>query len=144
MKKSVKFLTRHRAKFSQIDPYGLMHNQYYLDHFMDHRMTGLREHLGWDLQTLQKLPFNLIVKSVKIDFLRPIKGDAEFSIESQVNEINGVNCDISCKMLSAENKILSECQMTVLAVDSKTMRPCDWPEDVKMKFFEQDSGVNKP
>ena len=136
MKKPIKFQTRHRAKFSQIDPYGLMHNQYYLDHFMDHRMTGLRENLGWDLQTLQRLPIQLIVKSVKIDFLRPIKGDVEFVIESQVNDMAGVNCEISCKMQSLDGKTLSECQMTVVALDSKTLRPCEWPDDIKGLFFE--------
>jgi acyl-CoA thioester hydrolase len=136
MLKPIQFNTSHRAKFSQIDPYGVMHNQYFLEYFMDHRMTGLRENFGWDLQGLQKLPILFIVRSVNINFLRPVKGDSPFVIESRVESISGVNCEIFCQMRTPEGKALADCRMTVVSVDAKTLKSCDWPAEIQQRFYE--------
>lgn len=135
--KPIKFKTGHRAKFSQIDPYGVMHNQYYLEYFMDHRMMGLRENLGWDLKALQALPVLFIVKSVQIEFQRPVRGDEEFTIESKVEEFKGVSCVVSCQMQSPQGKDLAKCLMTIVAVDAKTLKPTEWPRDISEKFFSE-------
>jgi acyl-CoA thioester hydrolase len=142
MRAPVKFKTNHRAKFSQIDPYGMVHNQYFLEYFMDHRMTGMREVCGWDLASLVKLPILFVVKSVNIDFLRPIKGDSAFTIDSYVVKIEGALCTVHCKMNGTDEKILAQCVMVVAAVDAKTMRATDtWPEEVVNKLFLSEDSV---
>ena len=138
MKNAIEFVTRTRGKFAHLDPYGIMHNEYYQGYFMDHRMNGLRENLGWDLAGLQKLPIRLIVKSVTINYMKPVRGDIELEIRSKVNSFNGILCEISCQMYSLEKALLSECHMTVVAVDSKTLKPCDWPEDIKTLFYQNE------
>jgi len=56
-KTPVVYKSTHRIKFSELDPYNHLRTVVYAGYYVDHRMDGLREHAGWDLQTLAKLPF---------------------------------------------------------------------------------------
>jgi acyl-CoA thioester hydrolase len=59
-------------------------------------MNGLREHVGWDLKTLAKLPFMVSVRRMEVDFLRPAFGDQEITITSFVREFHGPDAHIEC------------------------------------------------
>jgi acyl-CoA thioester hydrolase len=52
----------------------------YATYFVDHRMEGVRENLGWDLNTLATLPFMVWVRRLELEFLRPARGDQEITI----------------------------------------------------------------
>ena len=51
------FKTRHGIKFSDLDLYNHMTTGKYATYYIDHRMEGIRQHIGWDLKTLGALPF---------------------------------------------------------------------------------------
>ena len=61
--------TTHRIRFSDLDPYRHMRTAMYPAYFVDHRMEALREQAGWDLRTLERLPFMTFVKRIEIDFV---------------------------------------------------------------------------
>ena len=46
------YRTTHRIKFSELDPYDHVGTGKYATYYVDHRMEGLRESVGWDLKTL--------------------------------------------------------------------------------------------
>ena len=78
------FKSTHRIKFSELDPYNHVSTGNYATFFADHRMEGLRDYAGWDLEVLGTLPFMVWVRRMEIDYLRPARGDQEITITSFV------------------------------------------------------------
>src|SRR5262249_50307015 len=48
----ITFKTTHRIRFSDLDPYNHLTTARYAAYYVDHRMEGLRDRIGWDLKTL--------------------------------------------------------------------------------------------
>jgi acyl-CoA thioester hydrolase len=132
----VVYKSKHRINFSDLDPYNHMRTAAYSAYFVDHRMNGLRDHVGWDLKTLAKLPFMVWVRRMEIDFLRPAVGDQEITITSFVREFHGPDAHIECSMVDEAGKTVSRCLMIVAYVDKSTNRATGWPEDTMALFFE--------
>jgi acyl-CoA thioester hydrolase len=133
------FKTTHRIKFSELDPYNHVSTGRYATYYVDHRMEGLRDRLGWDMKALATLPFMVWVRRLEIDFLRPARGDQEIAITSFVREFRGPDALIECSMVDASGVEVSRCRMTVAHVDRQTNRATDWPRDVMARFFENET-----
>ena len=131
------YCSTHRIKFSDLDPYKHMRTAMYSAYYVDHRMSALREQAGWDLKTLESLPFMAFVKRLDVEFIRPVVGDQEISITSFVREFCGPDAHIECSMADESGKFVSQCHMTVAYVDKGTNRSTDWPDHVMDLFFEQ-------
>jgi acyl-CoA thioester hydrolase len=131
------FETKHRIRFSDLDLYNHMSTARYAAYYVDHRMEGIRDHLGWDVKTLGALPFLVVVRRLESDFIRPARADQEITIRSHVREFSGSDAAIECVMTNGAGKDLSRCLMTVAYVDRETMRAADWPPDVAALFFEK-------
>jgi acyl-CoA thioester hydrolase len=76
----------------------------YSAYYVDHRMNGLRENVGWDLKTLAKLPFMVWIRRMEVDFIRPVIGDQEIIITSSVCEFRGPDAYIECNMIDETGK----------------------------------------
>ena len=63
------YASTHRVKFSDLDPYRHMRTAQYAAYFVDHRLAALREQAGWDLATLETLPFMTFVRRLDVEFL---------------------------------------------------------------------------
>jgi acyl-CoA thioester hydrolase len=137
VKTPVVYKSTHRVKFSDLDPYNHMRTAVYSAYYVDHRMECLRENIGWDLKTLEKLPFMIWVRRMEIDFLRPAIGDQEITITSFVHEFRGADAHIECSMIDKNGNNISRCLMIVAYVDKVTNRAADWPEDTMALFFEK-------
>ena len=134
------FKSMHRIRFSELDPYDHVSTGNYAIYFVDHRMQGLRDHLGWDLATLETLPFMVWVRRMEIDFLRPTLSDQEITITSFVRDSRGPDALIECTMADAAAQPLSRCLMTVAYVDKVTRRSAAWPTEVMALFYEGGAG----
>jgi acyl-CoA thioester hydrolase len=130
------FKTTHRITFSDLDPYNHMTTGKYATYYVDHRMQGLSERVGWDLKTIGTLPFMTWVRRMEIDYIRPVRADQQIAITSFVREFQGPDAVIECTMADGAGKTLSRCLMTVAHVDRETNRATDWPPDVAALFFE--------
>jgi acyl-CoA thioester hydrolase len=135
-KKPVIYKSKHRIKFSDLDPYNHMRTAVYSAYYVDHRMDGLRKCAGWDLKTLAKLPFMVWVRRMEVDFLRPAIGDQEITITSFVREFIGPDAHIECNMVDEAGRNISRCLMVVAYVDKSTNRAMDWPAETIALFFE--------
>jgi len=140
VKTPIVFKSTHRIKFSELDPYHHLRTALYSSYYVDHRMEGLREHIGWDLNALGQLPFMTWVKRMEVDFVRPAVGDQEITITSFVREFRGSDAHIECTMLDDGGKTVSRCVMIVACVAKKTHRPMDWPADAQALFFHDGAG----
>ena len=136
-KTPIVFKTTHRIRFSDLDPYNHMGTGKYATYFVDHRMEGLRDRVGWDLKALETLPFMIWVRRMEIDYKRPVLGDQEITIMSFVREFIGPDAFIECTMVDSQETVLSKCVMTVTHVDRETNRGADWPADAMALFFEK-------
>jgi acyl-CoA thioester hydrolase len=138
-KAPIVFKSTHRIKFSDLDLYNHMSTAKYLSYFVDHRMEGVRDYLGWDLKALETLPFMVWVRRVEIDFLKPARGDQEITITSFVREFRGSDALVECTMVDSAGKDVSRCLMIVAHVDRETRRATDWPPDRSALFFEKET-----
>ncbi len=136
-KTPVIYKSMHRIKFSELDPYNHLRTEVYAGYYVDHRTDGLRRYVGWDLETLAKLPFMVWVRRMEVDFIRPAIGDQEITITSFVREFRGSDAHIECKMLDEVGREFSRCLMIVACVDKGTNRAIDWPVDIMALFFEK-------
>jgi acyl-CoA thioester hydrolase len=132
------FRTTHRIRFSDLDPYNHMTTGQYATYYVDHRMQGLRDRIGWDLETIAALPFMVWVRRMEIDYIRPVRADQALTITSSVREFRGPDAIIECTMVDDAGKTLSRCLMTVAHVDRASNRATDWPPDVAALFYESD------
>jgi len=130
------FRSTHRIRFSELDPYDHVSTGNYAIYFVDHRMQGLRDNIGWDLATLANLPFMVWVRRMEIDFLRPTLSDQEITITSFVRDFQGADALIECTMADAAAQPLARCLMTVAYVEKATRRSAPWPPEVTALFFE--------
>jgi len=137
MSKPIVYKTTHRISFSDLDPYDHVSTANYATYFVDHRMAGLSENLGWDVAALRTLPFMMFVRKLEIDFLRPARGGQEIAITSFVRDFEGADAVIELEMVDAKGKTLSRALMTCAHVDRLTQRASDWPVDVAALFFEK-------
>jgi acyl-CoA thioester hydrolase len=140
MLKAIVFKTVHRIRFSDLDLYNHMSTARYAAYYVDHRMDGVRDELGWDMKTLGALPFMAVVRRIEIDFIRPVRGDQEITISSFVREFHGADATIECAMTDGAGKEVSRCLMIVAYVDRQTNRIADWPDDVAALFFKKEAG----
>jgi len=130
------FKTVHRICFSDLDPYEHMSTGNYAIYFVDHRMQGLRDRLGWDVATMRTSPFMAWVRRLEIDFIKPVMPDQEVTITSFVRDFSGPDALVECTMSDAQGKPLSRCLMTVAHVDRTTRRSTPWPPDRAALFYE--------
>ena len=136
--KPVVYESNLRIKFSDLDPYDHLRTSAYSRYYVDHRMDGLRKHVGWDLERLEQLPFMTWVRRMEVDFLRPVVGDQEIAIRSFVREFRSSDAYIECSMVDDGGEEMSRCLMIVAYVDKSTKRAKDWPADTMSLFFHGD------
>jgi YbgC/YbaW family acyl-CoA thioester hydrolase len=135
-KRPVTFNTRHRARFSDIDPYGHVNANHYLSYYIDHRFVGMRETLKWDLAILSKLRAAFVMKRVEIEFLSPLFADEEFEISSEISAFKERTCSVNLTMRKLEGmKEVSYCRMELACVDRKSGAPIDWPAEILNACF---------
>ena len=138
MKKPIVFTTTDRVQFSDLDAYHHVSTARYATYFVDHRMRGLRERLGWDAETIVRLPFAVWVRRLEIDYVRPVLANQEFTITSFARDFLGPDAFIECTMTDAGGKLLSRALMVVACVDKSTNRSTEWPADAVALFFERE------
>jgi len=134
----VVFRSFDRAKFFELDPYGHMNTQFYVSHFLEHRMTCLREYLGWDLAYISKSPLAFITKDIKLEFYRPVVGDKEFEIKSFVTEFQEKTCSVELTMEDrGTGKLVSKCFLTLACFEKSSNKTIPWPDEIKRQFLTE-------
>lgn len=133
------FRSAHRVQFSELDPYNHVGTATYATYFLNHRMEGLRDRIGWDSRALGTLPFMTWVRRIEIDYIHPVQGDQEITITSFVREFRGPDAFIDCTMTDAAGAIVSRCVMIVAHVAKASRHATDWPPDLVALFFEDEN-----
>lgn len=133
------FRTTHWVTFSDLDPYQHVGTARYAAYFVDHRMQGLSQRIGWSVEAISRLPFAVWVRRLEIDYIRPVLGDQEIAISSFVRQFSGPDATIECTMTDASGRVVSRALMVAACVDRTTGRSMPWPDDAVHLFFEDPS-----
>jgi YbgC/YbaW family acyl-CoA thioester hydrolase len=136
IKSPIIFNTKHRARFSELDPYGHMNTLHYVSYFIDHRFTECRQQLQLDFKAMSELPFIFVNSGVQLKFRKPIFSDEEFSITSKITEVTEKNCIVDCEMKKTNDEVASTCRMEITCLNKTTQRPTAWPAEFIEKFFK--------
>ena len=134
-KTPVQFKTQHRSKFFEIDPYGHMNTNYYITYFLEHRFTGMREFIRYDLAALTNLEVAFFTRRLDIEFLRPIAGDEPFQIVSSTTSVGHTDAVVLGEAIKENGKVATKYHLELVCVDKATGRPTPWPAHVIDKFF---------
>ncbi len=134
--KPIQFETRHRVRFRDIDAYGHMNMAYYLLYYTDHRFEGMRQFVKMDFKEIEALPIAFHVRSVEIEYLRPLIADQEFVIRSQISEMKRSQCIVDFKLTDLDDQVVSTAKMRIGCISKESLKPCGWPEGVMERYFE--------
>lgn len=83
-KKLIFFESNHKINFFELDPYNHLGTAEYARYYVNHRMIGLREYIGWDLKALSNLPFMVWIKRMEVDFLQSAPGNNKIRIRTNI------------------------------------------------------------
>jgi acyl-CoA thioester hydrolase len=133
----VHFVSRHRARFHELDPFGHMNTNHYLAYFTENRFIGHRDFLHLDLKALARFPIEPHIRKVELEFIRPVLADDEFTVESYLSEVGETDCLVWATMTSATGKLLATCKFYIVCVDKKTRKAIEWPENFIRLFFHR-------
>ncbi len=134
--KPIEFETRHRVRFREIDAYGHMNMAYYLLYYTDHRFEGMRRFVKMDFKELEGMSIAFHVRSVEIEYLRPLIADQEFVIRSHISEMKRSQCIVDFKLTDLDEQLVSTAKMRIGCINKQSLRPCGWPEGVMERYFE--------
>ena len=132
----VVFESKHYPHFSDLDPFGHLNTECYLQYFFKHRFIGMRETIDLDYSSIFKLPILFVTKSTTVNFYRPVFADDEFVIKSHVKTVKENSCSVICKMYNSKDNMVSDCSFELICVDKRTQRPTKWPVDFISTFFK--------
>ena len=135
----VVFITNHRVKFTDIDPYGHLNTNYFISYFIEHRFQGLREVLGLDLKTLSALPIVFYTSKISVEFKKPLYGDEVFSIESATDCFDDYTVLVKGVMKKVNGTVAAIYELRLVCVDKANNRPISWPPEIVKMFFEDTS-----
>ena len=133
----IEFETKHRVRFREVDIYGHMNMAHYLNYYVDHRFEGMRRYLGFALNDLVALPYEFHVRSVNIEYIRPLFADEEFVIRSVVSEWRKASIMVDLKMSKADGEVVSTATMKVGCIDKNTNKPREWLPSMREQFFKE-------
>lgn len=144
MARPIIYTTTRRVAFSELDPFNHLGTAQYAAYFVDHRMQGLSEHLGWNQKSLRELGFLTLVRRIEVDFLRSARADDEIVMTSFVREFDGPDATIDCTMTGPDGSTLANCVMVVAHVDTASGHATDWPPDHAALFFDDEPSGDEP
>src|SRR5215510_1557303 len=139
----VRFISKHRARFVEIDPFGHMNVNHYVAYYSENRFIGHRECLGLDVKAISRFPVAPHIRSIKIEFLRPVFADVEFTVESFISELMDSSCVVLATMTGATGILHSTCKFQISCVEKKTLTQIPWPDDFISLFYMRDEATTK-
>lgn len=137
----VRFISKHRARFVEIDPFGHLNINHYVAYFTENRFIGHRECLHLDLKALARFPVAPHIRRAEVDFLRPVFADVEFTVESFLSELAASSCVVLATMTGTTGILYSTCKFQIACVDKATLKQIPWPDDFISLFYRGDEAA---
>ena len=103
-KKYSRFSTTHKVRPDDIDMFNHVHNSIYLDYVLAARYEQMELFYGMSMEEFLEMGYGWVVKSVQIDYKRPLGLGDQFSVETGIIEINKKGCRVTFDINNLKTK----------------------------------------
>ncbi|WP_017258638.1 acyl-CoA thioesterase [Pedobacter arcticus] len=103
-KKYSRFTTNHKVRPDDIDMFNHVHNSIYLDYVLAARYEQMELFYGMSMEEFLGMGYGWVVKSVQIDYKRPLGLGDHFSVETGIIEINRKGCRVTFDIINLKTK----------------------------------------
>ena len=125
---------RHRVRYREVDPMGLVYHGHYVDYFEAARTEMLRE-IGLAYKQVEEAGIIMPVVDLQIKYHRPAFYDDLLEIRALVAEIPVMRASIDYEVRrEGEEQILTTGNVTLCFVDRERNRPVRAPEQFRRIF----------
>lgn len=126
-----RFTTEHKVRPDDIDMFNHVHNSIYLDYVLAARYEQMETFYGMSMEKFLEMGFGWVVKTVKIDYKRPLGLGDIFSVETGIIEINKKGCRVRFDIVNMKtNKISTSGWFDFVMIDLKTGRSVEVSDEM--------------
>ena len=118
-----RFKTEHKVRPDDIDMFNHVHNSKYFDYVLNARYDQMELFYGMSMETFLEMGFGWVVKTVMIDYKRPLGLGDLFIVETGIESINRKGCRVSFEITNKKTKKTStDGWFDFVMIDLKTGR----------------------
>ena len=130
-----KFTTLHKVRPDDIDMFNHVHNSVYLDYVLAARYEQMEIHYGMSMEKFLELGYGWVVKTVQIDYKRPLGLGNKFSVQTGIISINKKGCKVEFEIKNTDTKKTSaDGWFDFVMIDLKTGRGVDVDQEMIEKY----------
>ncbi len=123
-----------RVYFQDTDAGGVVYHASYVN-FMERARTEWLRSFGYsNAGLMQKLGVMFVVRSLKLDYLKPALLDDSLHISAQIKDVGRSRVTL-LQTVSRKDEVLTEGEVHLVCVDVKTFKPVSVP-DVLRKHWD--------
>jgi YbgC/YbaW family acyl-CoA thioester hydrolase len=118
-----RFKTEHKVRPDDIDMFNHVHNSKYFDYVMAARYEQMHLFYGMSMEAFLEMGFGWVVKTVMIDYKRPLGLGDTFIVETGIESINKKGCRVTFVISNkASKKTSTDGWFDFVMIDLKTGR----------------------
>ena len=130
----IEYVYRHRVRYRECDPMGLVYHTHYIDYFEASRTEALRA-MGLAYKELEDAGVIMPVVDLAVHYHRPARYDDVLEITSKIDEVPATRVRIAYEVRRAgEPAVLVTGHVTLCFVDAARNRPIRAPQAVMDVF----------
>ena len=139
------YVYRHRVRYRECDPMGVVYHTHYLDYFEAARTEALRE-MGFAYKHLEERGVIMPVIELSVQYKRPARYDDVLEIVVHFDEVPRVRVPLSYEVRrEGETDVLVTGHVTLCFFDRVRERPVSLPPPVRAVFERVlGAGENQP
>ncbi len=130
-----KFTTLHKVRPDDIDMFNHVHNSVYLDYVLAARYEQMEIYYGMPMENFLKMGFGWVVKTVQINFKRPLGLGNNFSVQTGIVSINKKGCKVEFEIKNTDTqKTSADGWFDFVMIDLKTGKGVEVDEEMIEKY----------
>ncbi len=122
-----------RVYFQDTDAGGVVYHASYVNFMERSRTEWLRTHGYSNAALMMELGVMFVVRSIKLDYLKPALLDDMLVITSQIKEVGRSRVTLLQEVLRGE-ELLTEGEVHLVCVDVKTFKPVSVPDVLRSQW----------
>ncbi|MBK0382660.1 acyl-CoA thioesterase [Pedobacter sp. SD-b] len=126
-----RFKTEHKVRPDDIDMFNHVHNSKYFDYVLNARYEQMELFYGMSMEKFLEMGFGWVVKTVMIDYKRPLGLGDFFIVETGIQSINRKGCRVTFEITSKKTKKTNtDGWFDFVMIDLKTGRGVEVTEEM--------------
>lgn len=103
-KKYARFTTIHKVRPDDIDMFNHVHNSIYLDYVLAARYEQMELFYGMSMEKFLEMGYGWVVRTVQIDYKRPLSLGDQFAVETGIISLNKKGCRVTFEISNLKTK----------------------------------------